>query len=63
MQSIDQKTGINCSNPELIDVMSTCVVPRDVEAVIFQSLPLPLSKNEKTTVDLGKFVIYYSQKV
>ena len=36
---------------------------RDVKAVIFQSLPLPLSKNEKTTVDLSKFVIYYSQKV
>ena len=42
----------------------------DVEAVIFQSLPLPhlslllpLSKNDKTTVDLSKFVIYYSQKV
>ena len=34
---------------------------RDVKAVIFQSLPL--SKNEKTTVDLSKFVIYYSQKV
>ena len=42
------------------------VCSRDVEAVIFQSLPLPplpLSKNEKTTVDLSKFVIYYSQKV
>ena len=63
MQSIDQKTGINCSNPELIDVMSACVVTKDVEAVIFQLLPLPLSKNEKTTVDLSKFVIYYSQKV
>ena len=24
---------------------------RDVEAVIFQPLPLPLTKNEKTTVD------------
>ena len=38
-------------------------VTRDVEAVIFQ--PLPLTKNEKTTVDLSstKFVIYYNQKV
>ena len=27
------------------------VVIRDVEAVIFQPLPLPLTKNEKTTVD------------
>ena len=25
---------------------------RDVEAVIFQPLPLPLTKNEKTTVDI-----------
>ena len=36
---------------------------RDVKAVIFQ--PLPLTKNEKTTVDLTttKFVVYYNQKV
>ena len=39
------------------------VATRDVEAVIFQ--PLPLTKNDKTTVDLSstKFVIYYNQKV
>ena len=38
---------------------------RNVEAVIFQPLPLPLTKNEKTTADLSstKFVIYYNQKV
>ena len=45
---------------------------RDVEAVIFQplslsqlSLPLPLIKKEKTTVDLSstKFAFYYNQKV
>ena len=28
-----------------------CDVTRDVEAVIFQTLPLPQTKNEKTTVD------------
>ena len=43
---------------------------RDVEAVIFQPLPIPplplsLSKTKKTTVDISstKFVISYNQKV
>ena len=35
---------------EFIAAMSS-VVTRDVKAVIFQQLPLPLIKNEKTTVD------------
>ena len=41
------------------------VCGRDVELGIFQLLLLPLTRNEKTTVDLRstKFVIYYSQKV
>ena len=33
-------------------VFSNRVSIRDVEAVIFQPLPLPLTKNEKTTVDI-----------
>ena len=41
------------------------ITRRDVEAVIFQPLPLPLTNNEKTTVDLSstKLVICYNQKV
>ena len=32
--------------------------------MIFQLLPLPLAKNEETTIDLSstKFVIYHNQK-
>ena len=43
--------------------VKSCICVRNVEAVIFQ--PLPLTKNEKTTADLSstKFVIYCNQKV
>ena len=33
------------------DTHLSVIINRDVEAVNFQPLPLPLTKNEKTTVD------------
>ena len=47
-------------------VVESCPSTRDVETVIFQLLPLtlPLTKNEKTTVDLSstKFAILLQSK-
>ena len=58
IQNTADETGVCAATPNWCAVLSCNVNYRDVEAVIFQtlslphlSLPLPPTKNEKTTVD------------